>query len=240
MNEPTPRRRLLGRALIGIGALALPLTASISYAANDAPAAPVPPTTAAAPHKESRITIIEHRGDSPADESKLQTRVITRDGKTIMFKTDKPLTDAEIEQHLARAEAQMPMPPVPPVDPVAPGHRINTRKIIVLNHGSQGAGGDQGAGHRDGHAMAFASADSGPACADGDEASNIDVSEDKAGKAQVIKLRFCGEGGAKAQALNAIREARANISADTDISADVRAKVLKQLDAEIERLSKEG
>lgn len=240
MNEPTPRRRLLGRALIGIGALALPLTASISYAANDAPAAPVPPTTAAAPHKESRITIIEHRGGSPADESKLQTRVITRDGKTIMFKTDKPLTDAEIEQHLARAEAQMPMPPVPPADPIAPGHRINTRKIIVLNHGSQGAGGDQGAGHRDGHAMAFASADSGPACADGDEASNIDVSEDKAGKAQVIKLRFCGEGGAKAQALNAIREARANISADTDISADVRAKVLKQLDAEIERLSKEG
>lgn len=244
MNEPTPRRRLLGRALIGIGALALPLTASISYAANDAPAAsptaPTAPTAAATPQKESRITIIEHRGDGPADESKLQTRVITRDGKTIMFKTDKPLTDAEIEQHLARAEAQMPMPPVPPVDPVAPGHRINTRKIIVLNHGSQGAGGDQGAGHRDGHAMAFASADSGPACADGDEARNIDVSEDKDGKAQVIKLRFCGQREAKAAALDAVREARAEISRDKDISSDVRAKVLKQLDAEIERLSKEG
>lgn len=49
MSDPTPRRRLAGRALLGAGLLALPLTASISYAAAEAqegvevPAPPAPP-----------------------------------------------------------------------------------------------------------------------------------------------------------------------------------------------------
>ncbi|AKH41337.1 beta-lactamase regulating signal transducer with metallopeptidase domain [Altererythrobacter atlanticus] len=50
MTETTRRQRLLGRTLIGAGALALPLTASISYAAAADPAAPpAPPAPPAAP-----------------------------------------------------------------------------------------------------------------------------------------------------------------------------------------------
>ena len=50
MSETTRRQRLLGRTLIGAGALALPLTASISYAASaDVPEPPAPPPAPAAP-----------------------------------------------------------------------------------------------------------------------------------------------------------------------------------------------
>ncbi|AUX70077.1 hypothetical protein CHX26_11785 [Porphyrobacter sp. HT-58-2] len=53
MSDPTPPRRLAGRALLGAGLLALPLTASISYAASEAqveaPEPPAPPEAPAAP-----------------------------------------------------------------------------------------------------------------------------------------------------------------------------------------------
>ncbi len=43
MSEQTPRRRVFGRALLGVGVLALPLTASISYAESQALEPPAPP-----------------------------------------------------------------------------------------------------------------------------------------------------------------------------------------------------
>ncbi|MXO90448.1 M56 family metallopeptidase [Pontixanthobacter aquaemixtae] len=50
MTEISPRRKLAGRALMGAALLALPLTASISYAeAISAPSAPVPPAASASP-----------------------------------------------------------------------------------------------------------------------------------------------------------------------------------------------
>ncbi|PLK24979.1 hypothetical protein C0V72_02920 [Porphyrobacter sp. TH134] len=51
MSDLSPRRRWAGRALLGAGLLALPLTASISYAAGDqpAPAAPAAPEAPLAP-----------------------------------------------------------------------------------------------------------------------------------------------------------------------------------------------
>lgn len=83
MSDPTPRRRMAGRALLGVGLLVLPLTASISYAASgsvleapeppeppappsppqapDAPEAPDAPTPPEPPH----VMIIETRTGSP-------------------------------------------------------------------------------------------------------------------------------------------------------------------------------
>jgi len=50
MSQMSPRRRFAGRALLAAGVLALPLTATISYAASEAQSeAPVPPAPAAAP-----------------------------------------------------------------------------------------------------------------------------------------------------------------------------------------------
>jgi len=51
MSDPTPRRRLAGRVLLGAGLLALPLTASITFAASDSlhQEAPAPPVLPAPP-----------------------------------------------------------------------------------------------------------------------------------------------------------------------------------------------
>ena len=49
MPDIPVRRRLLGRVLVAGGALALPLTASVSYAAAEAPDMPAPPVPPAAP-----------------------------------------------------------------------------------------------------------------------------------------------------------------------------------------------
>lgn len=49
LNRISRRRRWTGRLLVGAGALALPLTASVSYAQKEAPVAPVPPVPPVAP-----------------------------------------------------------------------------------------------------------------------------------------------------------------------------------------------
>ena len=49
MTETSNNRRLAGRLMLGAAVIALPLTASISYAANDAPMAPPAPDASVAP-----------------------------------------------------------------------------------------------------------------------------------------------------------------------------------------------
>lgn len=83
MSDPTPRRRMAGRALLGAGLLVLPLTASISYAASESvleapeppepPAPPSPPQAPDAPEvpdaptppEPPHVMIIETRTGSP-------------------------------------------------------------------------------------------------------------------------------------------------------------------------------
>ena len=118
MIQPTQGRRLAGRLLIGGAALALPLTATITYAAGEPePAAPsAPPAaptwdakevqidadTATEPGKPGRIhkIVVVEKGEGDVE---LSTRTITRGNRTYVFKTTKPLSDAEVDAIIARA-----------------------------------------------------------------------------------------------------------------------------------------
>lgn len=63
-----PRRRRFGRALFGASLAAVPLTATVSFAAQEPPLPPPAP-------------VIEQKEDiKPADNASLHTRVIERDG----------------------------------------------------------------------------------------------------------------------------------------------------------------
>ncbi|MEP3420885.1 MAG: M56 family metallopeptidase [Erythrobacter sp.] len=53
MNNTSHTRRLTGRIMLGAAVLALPLTASISYAASELPAEPAPPAPPSAPSASS-------------------------------------------------------------------------------------------------------------------------------------------------------------------------------------------
>lgn len=246
MQDPTPRRRQLGRALIGIGALALPLTASITYAADEVPPAPTAPPAAEAPKatipeevspkREHRIVIIERQsGDRPTainvDDSALKTRVITRDGKTIVFKTDKELSEPEIEAKLAEALARIPEMPEPPIPPVPPGTSASglphvVSRIMVLSQRQTGKPSVMVLNRR-------------PDC----EGETMHSSVSAAGSNETVQVMLCGTNDPKAHARLAsdgLKRARDRIAQDRTLSDKVRDDVVRKLDAEIERLSKDG
>lgn len=251
MTPPSNRRRLLGRALLGAGLLALPLTASISYAASDNPAPPAAPEAPEAPEvvkAHHKIVIVDKQGGAALDEASLKTRVITKDGKTIVFKSDKDLSDADIEAKVAEAMTAM---PDLPAAPAAPG-----QKRIVIKRIDQG-------GTADVEELSL----QGEAC-DGTAISKVAASTKDGDKPQHVRIAICAKAHAKAAAheahaahqgakaaqaeamahqatarkaaLSALRSARDEVAGDKDLTDKIRAEVTKQLDAEIERLSKEG
>lgn len=226
MTEPSPRRRLAGRLMIAAGVLALPLTASISYAAADDPVTPPAPPAApgapAAPAKiEERIVIVQKEGPTK-DDAKLKTRVVTKDGKTVVFKTDKDLSDAELDKKLEEALARVPDAPGVPGTPGE--HRMLIRRI------GPGAGPD---------AMFVDAETVDLKGCKGDEASEVDEQSSADGKQHRIKIKICAAQHAKAAAADAIRKARDEVARDKGIPDDVRAKVLKSLDEELKRAEKD-
>lgn len=256
MPEPTKTRRRLGRGLLIGAALALPLTATIGYAAPDAPTEPAAPAAPNSPkvHKHvERVVIVEKRDDGKQDETKLKTRVIERNGKTIIIKSDKDLTEAEVEAKIAKVEADMlAVPPEPPAPPAEPGEPRSVRKVIVMSgdgehmvHGP-GANGPQIRAmriHKDGsEARAFTMA-GGTACKDGKPVSSVTSESGKEGQKHITMVRICANGDpamASAHALGGLKSARARIASNSEMSAEIKAKVLEDLDREIARLSKGG
>lgn len=278
MSDPTPTRRTIGRLLLAGAALALPLTASVTYAAAqdavDPPAPPAPPAAPAAPEAPEapaapHIMIIDHRDGADPKDPKLATRVIEKDGKTIVIKTAKPLSDAEIEQRIAKAEASMKDAEAMVWSSTEKGgdgkHKIITmvrtgegkddkvqvrenHRVMVLSGDSVAISGDGPASsiatfrNKDGKPTSFAMVTSGDvkACADGGEVRSIEQQATKDGQRQTVKMHFCHKGGTPALALEAMKKARDRMKDNSELSAEIKDKILKNLDAEIERLSKQG
>jgi hypothetical protein len=53
-------------------------------------------------------------------------------------------------------------------------------------------------------------------------------------------MRLCSKGGTPADQLAALKQARESMAGSSNLTPELRDKVLGQLDAEIERLSKAG
>lgn len=274
MSEPTPLRRNLGRALLAGAALALPLTASITYAADQDPAAPPAPQAApqppAAPTAGEVDAVIVDTRSSDSKDAKLETRVIEKDGKTIVIKSAKPLTDAELQERIAKAEAAMKgsKPMVwSSTEQGADGKRkvitlVRTgegehdqvkvekgKRVMVLSGDSVQITNDGPAGsfatfrNKEGKPTSFAMVSTGEGavvCSDGTTVNSVTEHEVKDGKHKIAKVSVCNKGGTPAMALEAMKKARQRMSENTDLSADMKALILKNLDAEIEKLSKQG
>lgn len=243
MTQPSPRRSRLGRLMIGAGVLALPLTATITYAATEEAAATPPPT--AKTRTETRVVVIEHDGHQKDGTAPKFTRTITSDGKTIVIKSDKELSEAEVQQRLARIEADLPAPPAPP-EPSAPGevaappappvpprvvmiHRLD-RDVAAAEREAEQA--SLHAEQLSAHALAMAEQST---CKGGAKTYDFTGSSDKGSEQMTTRIRIC----AMRNALDSLRHARAGIAGDTRMDAKVRAEVLSGLDEEIARLSKD-
>ena len=122
MAEPSRRRRWAGRSVVAAAALALPLTASISYAAAEEQAETAP----TAPQMRKRIVIVDRAaaaegGAAPVGAAPFTHTVERADGTTVVLKTDRELTEAEVQQRVDMALAQLPpAPPAPPAPPLPP------------------------------------------------------------------------------------------------------------------------
>lgn len=264
MPEPTQTRRRLGLGLICGAALALPLTATIGYAAPEtppAPAAPAPPAKV-----EKRIVIVERfETGKPGKDGKRRgkpafTRTIEKDGKTIVVHSDKELSDADIAERVAKIEKEVgtnpdmafakdgksrvmiihgdgPMPPMPSMPPMPPeaGGPGQHRELRIMRMGPGGPGG------KDGHRMVMMmhGGPRGPMeCKDG-QSTQINADSDKDGKKDVVRMRICSVGaGGPRNALEGLKRARERLASNPELSADVKKQVLDQLDGEIARLSK--
>ena len=206
----TSKIRLLAAA-IACGAV----LAALPFAGASAePGSPVPPE-----HRtESRVMVIHEDGGELRDEAKLHSRVITRGNKTFVFKTAEPLGDAELERRIAEAERAIPAPPaVPPI----PGQRAERR--IIVQDGDRTVDVDE---LRD--------------CGAG-KLADLDASSDEQGRRTRVKIKVCGDRAASpAQALEAVRGARASIAANAELPPSVKTEVLGELDAEIAQLERDA
>ncbi|MFM6950248.1 MAG: hypothetical protein ACKOW1_04405 [Novosphingobium sp.] len=232
MIERTLVRRAVDRLLLAGATLALPLAASAAQAAGQDPASPpAAPVATEAPKivTEHRIVIVERPDDTGKAKADLKTRIISKDGKTIIIKSDKPLDDAEIEAKLAKVLADMPAAG----DVSAPPAGAQ-RRVIVKRLQADGTAQDMAPVGPDHDPMAAG-------CADGAKTRSFESNAPAAdGKQQKVVMRFCLARAGTAKPADGLKAARERISQDPNLSPAVRDNVLKQLDAEIERLSKQG
>jgi beta-lactamase regulating signal transducer with metallopeptidase domain len=238
MSHTSPRRRFAGRALLGLGLLALPLTATISYAASeDVPAVPEPPAPPAPPAPPSPPMPPEapepplppeapQPPEAGEDVEVIEQVIRGEDGKEkrirMVFRghSDPAAQAAEMR---ALAEA----------------HRVDQDKMMAeLREGLAEA--DRALAEMP-RVIAQAQAASGEAqrviVMNNCRGEPTETVTDKDGKKTIL---FC-QSRVIATARQGLEEARAEIAADKDIPEETRRRILKELDRSIARWTeKEG
>ncbi|WP_086607721.1 M56 family metallopeptidase [Erythrobacter donghaensis] len=257
MSDLSPRRRLAGRALLGAGLLALPLTASISYAASEAvpeaPAAPEPPAppSPTAPPAAPDAPQPPEGPVAPQPPAPPVVVMIDEDGAEVAGDTEvteHAWTDKDGKQHRTRF-----------VFRAAPDGAMLARQLDGMR-AAQGAEREEMlAALREGLAeaervraelphileQAFAASEQARSisqhvvvrqeCKPGSEEVSETTTKDGVQIVSICQSRIF------ASARKGLEEARAEIAADRDIPEETRKQVLRTLDQQIARWSdKEG
>lgn len=248
MSDLSPRRRLAGRALLGAGLLALPLTASISYAAAESipavaqpaqpvpPPAPVPPTAPDAPEPpvaplppEPPAAAIA-RGEGAAEVTEKVWR--DTDGKEHRVRIVNG-SGPQAEARALRGEAMETM-----------GHAERDAMLAELHAALAEADKELAELPRMlAAARAEAEAANAEARAAGSSARVLVKEECRRGNQEVTEtttrdgtrvISIC-QRRIMASARKGLEEARAEIARDRDIPEDTRKQLLRTLDGQIAR-----
>ena len=259
MKDASTQRRMFGKlGILTATAIILPLTATI------VPAVVAQNEVAAEEGKAERIKrdvhIIKIKKDGETvnvegPDGDGEVTKVERDGKTFIFRTDKQLTEQEVEQWIETAEKS----------------RMEADKALAEADGARAeADAAQGAA-----ASAAAAADGARAAAEVGRVealrvmSNIniasyipeidikeitkncregqpvttDVSGFDGQNSSRIRLVMCGKGQAKmarVEAIKGLREARGDIDKDKDIPAKIRQEVVEKLEQQIRKLERQA
>jgi hypothetical protein len=265
MDDVSRGRRLLGRGLLVAGGLALPFTATVTYAASEPPEAPAAPGSTS----QRRMVIVDVDDGANPDDPALHTRTVTRDGRTVVLKTDRPLSDAEAQDRVDRAFenfvrlGDLPMPPVPPaplvpsalpvppVPPSPPAPRFEfgdwadadfpsfERDMKVWEKKMEKWGTDYGDRYARHAEAVAANARAVPEVIESCEGNPTTVTRNEVTSDGGRRIVICERVAAR-QALAGLRTARATIAANRQMAPDVREDVLDELDSEIARIESDS
>lgn len=234
MTDISSRRRLAGRALVASAALALPLTASITYAeipaAPTAPAAPMASSSALAPEppeapeaplppeapeagEKHKVVIVRRTG---GEHGSHEFKKVVRDGEVLVFFSDgEELSEAEFEVKMDAHGERM----------EGLGEELALRlKVLPKIEGARFRVLEGRAGRMAGFAPQVLMS-----CEGEGATSETATSEGK----RVI--RIC-ERRIRGSAVSGLHRARDQIAGNREMSETVRAEVLASLDREIARL----
>jgi beta-lactamase regulating signal transducer with metallopeptidase domain len=251
MSDLSPRRRMAGRALLGAGLLALPLTASITYAASEAegdsvleapeppappappspPEAPQPPQPPAPPEPPSVLLIDPDAPGAPGDTQVTERVWRDADGKERRVRIVTRSTpdsaalarDIEALEGLEKADREAMLADLRASLAEADKALADLPRIIA----------EAQAEADDARAMAAAA----PRvivrheCKPGTEEVSETTTRDGTQIVSICQKRIY------ASAVTGLKEARAEIAADRDMPEETRKQLLRTLDAQIRRWS---
>lgn len=275
MNDASKTRRSIGKVgILTAAAIILPLTATIvpairaqeaqvageaepvaptAPAAPAEPAAPAPPIPPAPPAKPVKVINISLGSTTNGKPSGKVVQRLSRDGTTYVFRSEKPLSEAELEKVIADATEARGQAAVAMIEADKAG-----REAAKAMHQANGAQIEADTAMASAE-IARAMAEANRVIAMTNAASyvpEIDIKEitkncavgqpvttnvegfDGTSKSRV-KIVMCGKGQARiarVEAIKGLREARGEIGNDKDMPAGVRKDVVKQLELQIRKL----
>lgn len=259
MKDASTQRRLLGKlGILTAVAVILPLTATIvpavvaqdEAAAENGKAEPVKRNVQIIKIKKDgeTINVVGHDGDGEVTK-------VERDGKTFIFRTDKKLTEQEVEQWIEKAEKSR----MEADKALAEADGARAEADIAQGAAESAAAAAEGAraaaevGRREAIRvmtnMNIASyipeidiKEITKNCQEGQPVTT-DVSGFDGQNSSRIRLVMCGKGQAKiarVEAIKGLREARGDIDKDKDIPEKIRKEVVEKLEQQIRKLESQA
>src|SRR5690606_6991892 len=237
MSELSRRRRWLGRTFVGVGALALPLTASISYAAANAE--PTPPVHPAPPAPPAPLSAeLPPQPPAPAVAGPA-----LREAKTLVQRDERAEREPRVREFGLRREGAPPMPAMPSFDFEAWGSQTDAEfeaRMEEFGRAMEKWGeefGEKFAAQAEAQALAWADAASRAP----EVVQSCDPNERRAmttadGRPRIVICEREITARAQAGALAGLRGARAAIAPNPRMSGDVQREILEDLDSEIARI----
>lgn len=275
MNDASKTRRSLGKlGILTAAAIILPLTATVAPAidaqeadivdvakpaapsipaAPPEPVVPVAPVEPAPPAKPVKVVQISLGKTTDGKSTGKVVQKISRDGTMYVFRSEKPLSEAELDKVIADAKGARAEAAIAMIEADKAGREA--AKALTQANGAQveadaaraSAEVARGMAEADRvRAMRMASSyvpeidikEITKNCAAGQPVTTDVQGFDGTNKSRV-KIVMCGKGQARiarVEAIKGLREARSEIGSDKDMPEGIRKDVINKLNSEIRRL----
>ncbi|MGN6499666.1 MAG: M56 family metallopeptidase [Tsuneonella sp.] len=260
MSEVSRRRRNAGRALLGAAVLALPLTASISYAEAPAvppapaaplapaavaaidpaaplpPAPPAPPAAPLAPHSDHALRQVHVIRTAGHGKHAVELRKISRDGKVTYLENGQEIDEDEFAARMEELGMRLDGLGDQIAVSLAQAPVIDEAMLRKIERDAEKAGREAEKAGRDAeraqrHAMRVV-AMAPEVRTDCTRDGNAGTVMHAGGK-QIV---YICKARVMASAVSGLRAARASLAANADIPASARAEALASIDRDIARM----